>query len=275
MDILSVIGKILIALSVLGAGVTIIGYFWLRRNPDVRTFQDFIARITGISQRPSDEVLAGKIAKSDRVGLDAPMTDRLQAVEATQSVTLDDQEQTVRAAVTWKEYWQAIEGQGSFVQKPHGFDLKMLILDRTVILKMRAREGGKPIWLKSSKVVGVKLMTFFIGPKNGTSGPTRVFRNNGQETPVPFHFPGVSGCPNGTWSITDIGRLKAVEVTGRTDYVEEDDYFPFVLTRQGTNENFGEGWCVYLDPRPDLAQGSGGLFVCEEFVPEKEVESLL
>jgi hypothetical protein len=269
--VLSFIGALLMLLALAGIAL----FIFLKRNPDVRTFQDFVARVTGVSERPPDSVLQNRIAASDQVGLDAPMGDRLQATEAQQAMTLEGTEQTVEASVTWSEYWQVSEGSGPFVPKPRGLSLKMLVLDRNVIFKLRSREGGRPIWLKSKRVVEMKLMTFFIGAKNGPAGPARRFRNNGQETPEPFQYPGTSGCPAGIWSITDIGRLKAERVTGRTDYVTEDDFFPFVLSREGTDGSFGGGWCVYLDQRPELAQGTGGLFVCQEFVPDQEVEALL
>lgn len=245
--------------------------FYLQRNPQVKTFQDFVATIAGISQRPSEEVANGSIAESDKIGLDAPMKDRLQVTEATQTVTLDDKEQTVRASITWREFWQISEGQGDFVPKPRGLDLKTLVLDSVVIIKMRGREGGAPVWLRTKKVVDIKLMTFFVGAKNGPPGPAHKFRMNGQEEPVPFNFPGSLGCPSGTWSVVDIGRLKAVKVTGRTDYVNQGDFFPFVMCRKGQTTD----WAVYLDARPDLAQGSGGLFVCTEFEPEEDVQALL
>ncbi len=276
MDLLTNVSCVLIPLAIISAVISIIVWFWLRRNSDVRTWRDAVARLTGVSTRPSDAVLQGQIARSDAIGLDAPMGDRLQATEADQAITIDGAEQTVLASVTWAEYWQRTEGEGDFVPMPKGLSFKMLVLGKTVILKMRSREGGTPIWLKTQRVVDMKLMTFFVGQKNGPPGPARRFRMGGQETPEPFQFPGALHCPSGTWSIVDIGRLKAEAVTGRTDYVEKDDFFPFVLAREGTPEDgFGGGWCVYLDPRPALSAGVGGLFQCVEFVPDQEVEALL
>lgn len=250
--------------------------FWLRRNPEIRSFPDFIARLTGVSEKPPAAVTQGRVAKSDAIGLSAPMADRLQVADAKQMIQLDGKELTVRSSVTWQEMWQRVEGEGDFVPKPRGISLKMLGLGRDMfIIKMRIREGGKVIWLKTKKVLDIKLMTFLAGT-DSVPGPAKILRKNRQETPVPFNFPGARGLPSGVWSATDIGRLHAQEMTGDSEIVCPDDNFPFVMCRQGTEENgFGEGWIVYLDNRPNLAQGTGGVFVCTEFIPDKEVEALL
>lgn len=268
--LLAWIGVLLMILT--SGGIVVAIYLW--RNPDVKTFQDLVARLTGVSERPPEAVLKGKISPSDQL-IDAPMGDRLQVALAKQAITLDGTERTIQASVDFKEYYQEEEGQGPFLPKSKGLNLKALVLNGVTIFKLRRRESGTPIWLISEKVVEIKLMTFYVGPKGGPGGPARVFRFNGQETPVPYNFPGARGCPSGVYSVVDIGRLKA-GVTGNTDFIANGDFFPFVLSREGTEESgFGNGWTVYLDPRDELASGSGGLFVCREFIPDQEVEDLL
>lgn len=252
--------------------------FWLWRNPEIKNFKQLVARLGGVSVKPSDVVAQGKIAKSDAIGLGAPMEERLQVVDARQMIELDGKEFTVRSSVTWQEMWQEREGvkTSPFVPKPKGIGLKMLGLDGDMfIIKMRTREGGKPIWLKSKKVLGKKLMTFFAGT-DAVPGPARILRMNKQETPVPFNFPGSGGLPSGVWSAVDIGRLNVAEMTGQSDIVHPGDNFPFVMCREGKEEDgYSAGWVVYLDQRPELAEGEGGLFVCVEFRPSQEIQTLL
>lgn len=191
----------------------------------------------------------------------------LDVIERSQTVRLlgETDERTVESTVTLAAMTQT---NGSWGET--GVNYRALELSGNVwIFRIPKREGGDDVWIKAERLdVGMPLMDYFRGD-DAKPGPARLFKNNGQTTPVPFQLP--AECKDSSdYELTDIGRFKA-NVDGEGKKLRSGDQYPFVtaFTADGT------GVLVYLDARKDMARGTGGLFRGEVFEPEVDIASLL
>ncbi|MFA6228254.1 MAG: hypothetical protein WC668_03645 [Patescibacteria group bacterium] len=216
-------------------------------------------------------VVGNKVAKQPRnlVSLDTPppMHKRLEQTLAQQTITLlGESERAVKASVTlWEMFKKTPDSPWS---KTEAVSKALALAGGIWIFKVPSQEGGKPIWLRATKLESMSLMKFYKGVE-GKPGPARIFKENDQSEPVPYELP--SSLTSGvTWEIIDIGTFDA-QVDGECDAIENDDRLYFVTSR----ERGGDRQLIYLDARKGEARGSGGLFLGEKFEPSVDVSDLL
>lgn len=246
---MSLIGYGLVALGVGVGGVVL----WSGRGSSSTSSR--AARPT-VDIRPTD-------------GLD-PHTQRgeaLDVIERSQTVRLlgEAAEREVRSTVTLEAMTQT-----NGVWEETGVNYRALELaGNNWIFRIPTREGGDDVWVKAERLdTPIPLMDFFKG-NDVRPGPARLFKNNGQTTPIPFRLP--SECKDTTdYELTDIGRFKA-DVDGEGKKLRSGDQYPFVTAFTAD----GKGVLLYLDSRKDMARGTGGLFRGEIFEPEVDIASLL
>jgi len=243
MDFLSVVGLLII----LAAGVGIVYLIKNKKAPIVTVESQEVGHVAHDFTPPS----ASK---------------QLEGASVQQTVTLTgESERAIQASVNLHEMHQ--KTSNSPWSRTGAISKALVLAGGIWIIKIPSQEGGKPIWLRATEIESMSLMSFYKG-KEGSPGPARIFRENGQSEPVPYELPKLT--PGVTWEIIDIGTFDA-EVDGECDNAQNGDRLYFVTSR----EQGGDKQLIYLDARKGEAKGSGGLFLGEKFDPSVEVSSLL
>lgn len=260
------------------AGVAAVAvYAYANRHPDqVRGIKAWLAgyRASPTAMSMPEEPLSRPLA-TDALPASARADDRLRAVAAKQTVTLlGDRERQVLASLVLTQMWQRT-GSTAWTPNPSRRPATAVRLAGDIwLMKVPIREKGPLRWFKARKIDGPSLQMFYLKGMTGQGeGPARKFRNSDQVTPVPYVFPeslGLVGLPGTSWSVEDIGAFKA-KVDGKTEEIEDGDLLFHVISSQPG----GIHWLVYLDARDNFANGTGGLFLCEEFEPDTEVQAML
>lgn len=246
------------------------GSGYLYTHPD--HWRGIRAWLAGFQKKP-DPLPATKQPLSrtatDALPVDATMDEMLRVVEPKQAVQfLGGRDLAVRASVVLTPLTQYRGGpwQPNRMAEPC---TGIVFSNGEWIFKVPSREQGKLLWLKGKIIPGADPMEFFMGTKGGPDGPARRFRKNGQTTPVHFVLPGKL-TPGLHWQVVDLGAF-GVQVKGRADEMKPDDRLYSVVAQ----EVGGDHWLLYLDARQNEARGTGGLFFCQEFQPDVEVQTLL
>lgn len=204
---------------------------------------------------------------TDRLDRHVERKKALQVIERDQTIRLlgETEERAVRGTIDLSEM---TETNGRWHKTGNAYRA-LQVAGGIWIFKVPRREGGEPIWVKAAMSdTPYQLADFFIGSKE-KQGPARLFKLNGQTTPVPFVLPNVFGDTTG-YEVTDIGRF-ATTVDGKEDIFRSGDQYPFVTAHALD----GSRILIYLDARKDMARGTGGLFIGEVFEPDVDIASLL
>lgn len=259
-------GLILIALLVAAA----LAYMYFKRHPD--EWVGWVALATGVQKTSAPIHVApppmAQPLPTDELPYAASAKERLDVIKPQQTVTLvDEGELAVQASVKMTQMWQQVR-DGPWTQLPRAEKCTALVLSRDIwLIKVPSKEQGPTLWLKGTVIEGADPTDFFRGTKENP-GPARQFRDKKQTGTVRFTLPD-NYTPGIEWQMADIGALK-VACDGELDELKTDDMVFTMIAKEA-----GGKWLVYLDARKPFATGTGGMFLCVEFVPSVEVKNLL
>lgn len=226
----------------------------------LKTRQPFASNVGAVETMP-------KARPTDKLSIHGDRKGALEVVERDQTITLlgENRELAIISTITLSAM---TETNGKWHET--GVEYRALEVAGDVwIFKIPGREGGDPIWVKATRVAAPSTLQAFFKGDDNAKGPARLFKENGQTDPVPFVLP--KAFKDATkYEVVDIGRFKTT-VDGKCESINTDDMYPIVTARkQG-----GGAMLFYLDPRKDMAHGTGGLFKGEEFEPDVEISQLL